>query len=114
MELTLMLQDRYAGRFQMGTGIDHPPLEGIYAVRIKRLNPGYGPGYRSAGASPVIRITPWANSGSTWAIKSAFTAPVTCAGIGQTNNRGSICLSERDIDNVYGILSIGSKVVIQR
>ena len=37
-----MLQDRYAGRFQIGVGTDHPPVEGIYAVREKRLNPTYG------------------------------------------------------------------------
>ncbi len=34
--------------------------------------------------------------------------------IGRDDNRGTICLGDRDIDDLYGILSVGSRVVIQR
>jgi hypothetical protein len=106
MELTLMLQDRYAGRFQIGTGLDHPPVEGIYAVREKV--PNRPPEDNIAGMNPWGRL--WIGLGNQIAIHGTNDA----RGIGQTNNRGSICLSDRDIDDVYGILSVGSKVVIQR
>ena len=42
LELTLMLQDRYAGRFAIGLGTDHRPIERTYTVCEKVLNPGYG------------------------------------------------------------------------
>ncbi len=105
MELTLMLQDRYAGRFQIGTGLDHPPVEGIYAVREKLLNHTEG---NIAGMNPWGRF--WIGLGNHIAIHGTDDVHA----MGRTTNRGSICLSERDIDDVYGILSIGSKVVIQR
>ena len=34
-ELALMLQDRYAGRFLIGIGREHRPVEGTYYVREK-------------------------------------------------------------------------------
>ena len=40
-ELTLMVQNRYAGRFPIGVGRDQPKLDGEYTVRDKTLNPAY-------------------------------------------------------------------------
>jgi lipoprotein-anchoring transpeptidase ErfK/SrfK len=34
--------------------------------------------------------------------------------IGHTEGRGSIFLSDRDIDDVYDILTVGSKIAIHR
>jgi lipoprotein-anchoring transpeptidase ErfK/SrfK len=35
-------------------------------------------------------------------------------GIRRADNRGTICLSDQDIDDVFGILSVGSRVTIVR
>ena len=34
--------------------------------------------------------------------------------VGHNTGRGAICLNDCDIDDLFGILSIGSQVVIQR
>ena len=115
MELTLMLQDRYAGRFAIGLGTDHRPMEGNYTVREKVLNPGYG-GY-SGGSFAIQPGDPKNPLGKFWiglGDQIGIHGTTNLGGIGRTDNPGSICLSQRDIDDVYGILSVGSKVVIQR
>ena len=53
-ELTLMLKDRYAGRFAIGIGGEHPPQEGSYIVRDKRELPLAG---MAGGALPMDPIT---------------------------------------------------------
>jgi LysM repeat protein len=101
-ELTLMLRDRYAGRFPVSF-IPAGHLEGIYTVLYKRVNPDRGA--PTAGAANASATSYWIDLG----------------GIGISSNRelsnaspGSISLGDRDIDDVYGILSIGSRVTIRR
>ena len=115
LELTLMLQDRYAGRFAIGLGTDHRPIERTYTVCEKVLNPGYG-GY-GGGSFAVQPGDPKNPLGKFWiglGDQIGIHGTTNPAGIGRTDNPGSICLSDRDIDDVYGILSVGSKVIIQR
>ena len=115
LELTLMLQDRYAGRFAIGLGTDHRPIERTYTVCEKVLNPGYG-GY-GGGSFAVQPGDPKNPLGKFWiglGDQIGIHGTTKPGGIGRTDNPGSICLSDRDIDDVYGILSVGSKVVIQR
>ena len=35
-------------------------------------------------------------------------------GIGRDDNRGSICVGDRDLHDLYGILTVGSRVTVQR
>jgi LysM repeat protein len=111
-ELMLMLQDRYAGRFPIGLGTDHPPTEGTYTVQAKQVNPAYqGPaGLLEPGNpnNPLGRFS--IDLGGGIAIHGSNDAH----GIRRPDNHGSICLSDHDIDDVFGILSVGSRVTIER
>ena len=55
-ELTLMVQNRYAGRFPIGVGRDQPKLDGSYTVRDKALDPAYK-GPDGVNSVPTIRRT---------------------------------------------------------
>jgi hypothetical protein len=112
-ELTLMVEGRYAGRFAIGVGCDQPKLEGTYIVREKNVNPVYrGPdGITVPGGDPRNPL------GKFWIGLSnniGLHGTVDPQNIGRDDNRGAICLGDRDIDDLYGILSVGSRVVIQR
>jgi len=112
-ELTLMVDGRYAGRFAIGVGCDQPKLEGTYIVREKSANPQYrGPdGITVPGGDPRNPL------GKFWIGLSnniGLHGTVDPQNIGRDDNRGTICLGERDIDDLNGILSVGSRVVIQR
>ena len=112
-ELTLMLGGRYAGRFPIGVGRDHPNLEGSYVVRNKTVNPArYG-----REASPAAGEADGGYPGGYWIDLG------NQIGIHGTNDpqnlhraagRGSVSLGDRDIEDVFGILSVGSRVIIQR
>ncbi|HEY4761960.1 MAG TPA: LysM peptidoglycan-binding domain-containing protein [Thermoguttaceae bacterium] len=111
--LSLMVQGRYAGRFSIGVGCDQPRLEGTYTVREKNINPSYhGPdGTMVPGGDPRNPL------GKFWIGLSdnvGLHGTVDTQNIGRDDNRGTICLTDRDIDDLYGILSVGSRVVIQR
>jgi len=111
-ELTLMLGRRYAGRFPIGVGQDHANLEGTYTVRHKMTDPPYN--------SPDGAIPPGAPSNP---LGRYYIDLGNYVGIHGTNNtrdlhrtagRGAIRLGDRDINDLYGILSVGSEVVIRR
>ena len=106
-ELTLILEGRYAGRFRIGIGRQLQQPEGDYVVSDKNTTP----------ASPT--------QGTRWiGLSKQAASPVGPEiGIHGTNNpldvgsitaSGSISLGARDIEDVYDILSIGSRVVIRR
>jgi len=116
-ELTLMLGGRYAGRFAVGLGRDQPQQEGAYTVTAKAEGPQYyGPGNVQVGPND-----PNNPLGKYWIGLNG--ANNTTLGIHGTNNpatirrndgQGGICLGDRDIEDVFSILSVGSRVVIQR
>ena len=102
-ELTLMLNDRFAGRFAIGVGRDRPPTEGAFPVVQK------GPENPTAQTAQMIVLANQA---------------VIHAGneqqLGRDDGPGSIAISQRDMNDVFDILiastpsSPGSQVVIQR
>jgi LysM repeat protein len=111
-ELTLMVNGRYAGRFRIGIGTDSAKLEGNYVVREKRTQVPYA--YADRSVVPEKSQTPnqifILDLGNGVSIHGTTDA----RGIGRAGNQGSICLGQPDIDDVFGILSVGSKVVIKR
>jgi hypothetical protein len=94
-ELTLMLQNRYAGRFAIGIGRDQPPAEGEFAIRDKKLD---SLGEAWLGLTDRIGIHGVADPSA----------------IGRDDCRGSICVGRRDLEDLYGILSVGSRVTVVR
>jgi len=112
-ELALMLQGRYAGRFSIGVGRDQPSLEGTYAVRGKSLNPPY---YGSDGVN-VNPGDPKNPLGGAWiglTDRIGIHGTNSPQGIGRDDNRGSICVGDRDLHDLYGILTVGSRVTVRK
>lgn len=112
-ELTLLLQDRYAGRFPIGIGKDQSNIEGVYTVRDKILDPAY---YGADGVS-FAHDDPKNPLGEAW-IGLTDRIGIHGAGdprdVGRNDNQGSICVGRRDIQDLYGILSVGSRVKVMR
>lgn len=112
-ELTLLLQDRYAGRFPIGIGKDQPIVEGAYTVRDKILDPAYN----GADGVSFAYDDPRNPLGDAWI---GLTDQIGIHGVGdprdvgRDDNRGSICVAPRDIQDLYGILSVGSRVKVVR
>ena len=105
-ELTLMLNERYAGRFRIGVGRDQPLLDGNYTVQDKTLNPAY----RGANDPNSPPSGAWIGLGDRIGIHGVSDPQ----GIGRDDNRGAICVDDRDLQDLYGILSVGSRVTIRR
>lgn len=111
-ELTLMLHGRYAGRFPIGIGQDQPVMTGLQLVKDKMMNPTY------YGSGQVIDADDPNNPLGERLIglgsRLSLHGTNDPQGIGRTGGPGTIRLSNRDIEDVFDILSIGSRVVIQR
>ncbi len=112
-ELTLMVQKRYAGRFRIGVGRDEPKLDGDYTVHDKTPSPSYrGPDGLNVGPND-----PQNPLGTAWI---GLTDRIGIHGtndpgaIGRDDNRGAICVGDRDLQDLYGILSVGSRVTVLR
>jgi LysM repeat protein len=114
-ELTLFVDGLYAGRFPITLGSDieassDSQLEGSFQVRSKQPGKTY---FSMDGrtipvdnpANPYGRV--WLDLGREICIHGSAT------GTGE-QTRGCISLSPRDADDVYGILSVGSKIRILR
>lgn len=109
-ELVLMVQGRYAGRFQIGVGRDAQGCEGVYQVREKSLNPRY---YSDQGVieanDPRNPLGPkWLGLEGRLGIHAARDP----GAFQDPQAPGAIFLIPRDMDDVFDILSIGSRVVI--
>jgi len=118
-ELTMMLGNLYAGRFPITIGRDQPNLEGTYVVTDK----GVGPTYYGPDGTTLVEHDPRNPLGSLWLGLGDPNGRSAGIGIHGTNDprtigrdapRGNIGLEQRDIQDVFGILSVGSRVVIQR
>jgi len=112
-QLSLMLADgSYAGRFNIGIGGEHPPREGVFAVSDKLVNPVYQGRDRAIGADDP------ANPLGERLIKLegdlAIHGTDRPENVGRTDLPGSISLSPRDVEDVFDILSVGSRVTIRR
>jgi LysM repeat protein len=113
-ELMLKLQGGYyAGRFPIAVGTDISQLEGTYTVREKTQKPIY---HAPDGASiahgdqrnPLGKY--WIGLGD----RIGLHGTPNESSVGQDVAFGVISLKERDIDDLYGILSVGSQVIIRR
>ena len=103
-EMTLMIKGRYAGRFPIGVGLDQPKLEGSYMVRDKK--PSGDPN------GPLGKYV--IDLGNDLGKQAAIHGTNDPQAVGRAGSRGAICLAERDIEDVFGILSVGSTVLIRR
>ena len=110
-ELTLWLGGRYAGRFPLAMGPEFQAIVGPFVVQEKtrrhaghsnlpwiRLAPGYGIAGNLAPADPQVGI-------------AGMQQPNTAK---QGATPGRIGVSVQDADDLFDILSQGSKVTIQR
>jgi lipoprotein-anchoring transpeptidase ErfK/SrfK len=112
-ELTLLTGDgSYAGRFKIGIGNEHPPQEGTFVVAEKVANPVYYGRERAISAedpqNPLGER--WIGLGNHVGIHGTNNPE----SIGRGDLPGSISLNERDVADVYDILSVGSRVTIRR
>ena len=112
-ELVLLTADNlYAGRFRIGVGSEHPPQEGTFAVSEKVENPVYYGRERAIGAedpnNPLGER--WIGLGKQMSIHGTNNPE----SIGRTDLPGSISLTEQDVEDVFDILSLGSRVTIRR
>jgi len=108
-ELTLFLNELYAGRFPFTVG-DQPPAPGEYKVVDKQQQRTYyGLDSRVIPANDPQNPYGgwWISLGGEVAIHGSPASPATQA-------LGCVSLSPQDAQDVYGILSLGSTVTIRR
>ncbi len=104
-EMTLMLDGRYAGRFNVVLSNDLSHAMGMWAVRDKRA-PSAAPG-NGTGRQWIELFN---NQSGSISMQGTNDTRVTTG----RDSRNTIWLSEQDMDDVFGILSVGSSVIIQR
>ena len=110
-ELTLFADKLYAGRFKITTGNDPAPLPGQYQVNDKQP----GRTYYVAGSGQTIPIDDPSNPyGRVWIDLGSNLSIHGSSPNGVAPGQGCIALTARDANDVFGILSQGSSVVIVR
>ena len=96
------LDGRYAGRFPLALSGDLQHASGFYSVKQKSGPPSEG--------KPMDQWIELSDT-SGHAIGIQATPDIRSA---DRNAHSTMWLSDRDMDDVYGILSVSSRVVIQR
>jgi LysM repeat protein len=115
--LTLFVRDCYAGRFSIGVGNDLTTPEGTFEVQKKLVRPTYYGGPTIEGGSPDNPLGEYALELGDHIYIHGTNDP---SSIGRAESKGCIRLSERDIADLFAILSEkterspGSKVYITR
>ncbi len=106
----MFLYGRYAGRFRIGVGQDQSTPDGDMTVQNKVVNPTYyGPGQVIGPEDPANPLGGrWIDLGNRIGIHGTNDP----GSIGRAESRGCIRLSPGDINDVYDILSVGSRVTI--
>lgn len=112
-QLTLFLEGMYAGSFPIGLGLDLKLPDGTYGVSAKLVNPTF-----QAADGVVAADDPNNPLGERWIDlgggQGIHGRPASMAGnLPQNGGRGMIYLSNRQDEDVYDILSVGSKVMIR-
>ena len=118
-ELTLALDGRYAGRFPIGIGQEWQPVEGEFEVQTKYTNPTY------YGRNQTIDADDPSNPlGEHWvglvSKDGSYSGPLGIHGtmasssVHHDDARGYLRLSPQDAEDVFDILTVGSKVIISR
>jgi len=111
-EVTLMLRGHYAGRFKCAVGQDATTPVGEYAVREKKANPTYyGPTGIVDADDPG---NPLGERQLDLGSKISLHSTNDPNGIAPNETRGSIRLGRADAEDLYDILSVGSRVAIRR
>lgn len=110
-ELVLMVQGCYAGRFRIGIGRDAQGAQGVYQVREKTLQPRYytDSGVIEAGDPRNPLGAKWIGLGGRLGIHAAQDP----SQFANPQAPGAIFLSPKDMDDVFDILSVGSRVEIR-
>ncbi|MDX1964441.1 MAG: LysM peptidoglycan-binding domain-containing protein [Pirellulales bacterium] len=110
-KLTLFLKDSYAGSFDLvALGQESQYKEDTYPVMRKALQPEYLTANGSIpGGSPQNPLGKFL-----LVLSNDLVIHGSSADIPPTDPRGSIRLSERDIEDVFDILSYGSRVTLRR
>ncbi|HZZ72801.1 MAG TPA: L,D-transpeptidase family protein [Pirellulales bacterium] len=111
-ELTLFVGGRYAGRFFIGVGRDVPLAQTTYWVKEKTVNPKYlgSNGQQIEAGDPANPLgARWIGLGGLAGIHGTNDP----RNIGRDDLRGCISMSQKDVADVYDILSEGSKVVVR-
>lgn len=110
--LTLWIESRYAGSFPINVGRDQVAPPGTFEVKDKVENPiYYGPDQVIGADDPANPLGErWISLGQQLGIHGSNDPQ----GTARADERGCIRLSDRDIHDVYDILSVGSKIVIRR
>lgn len=109
-ELTLFLNELYAGRFPITIGQDPAPIMGDFKIREKREDRDY---FSMAGQK-IPAGNPANPFGNVWLDLGREVCIHGSPAAGTDPHRGCISLSPQDADDVYGILSVGSTVRILR
>jgi lipoprotein-anchoring transpeptidase ErfK/SrfK len=107
-ELTLLLQDgRYAGRFPIGVGPELRQDGNLMVAEKRDLGaPGGNPGFPQDGSLGTRWIGLDRNQG--------LHGTNVSGPLGRPVGQGCISLGQRDIEDLYDILSVGSTVIIRR
>lgn len=118
-QLTLMLNGSYAGRFVIGVGRDNPPHEGQFTVLTKLVNPEYhiDANQKISGGDPANPLgTRWLGFGTAPTADDGFALHGTNDpnSLGRPDQPGCVALSQRDIEDIYDILSVGSRITVRR
>ena len=110
--LTLMLSNRFAGRFPVGIGVDQSTPEGEFVVKVKQPNPKYfGPDRVIEAGDPSNPLGKyWIGLDDHLGIHGTNDPQ----SIGRADSRGCIRLHPRDIEDVYDMMTVESRVRILR
>ncbi len=105
--------ERYAGRFPIAVGTEHPPQPGQhYVVQDKQVNPTY------YGADRVF--TPEDPQNPLGSRKIGLDQQLSIHGtndpmsLDREDPRGCIRMSARDVEDLYDILTVGSEISVRR
>lgn len=110
-ELTVFLDRLYAGRFPITVGADPGPVRGDFQVRDKRRDKTYF----SLDGRTIPGDSPENPFGGLWVDLGREVCIHGSPRQGEDEKkRGCISLSPEDADDVYSILSVGSKVRVLR
>lgn len=109
--LTLFAGRLYAGRFAITVNGSNVPAAGEYQVNDKQ--PGHS--YYAGNAQTVAPQDPQNPFGGVWIdLGNDISIHGTSSSPGQSARLGCISLAAKDANDLYGILSLGSNVVIRR
>lgn len=109
--LTMWLGGMYAGRFTIGIGQDQSTPTGEFAVLNKVTNPTYyGPQVVDAEDPTNPLGEHWIDLGNRIGIHGT----IEPQSVGRAESRGCIRLRPNEIQDVFDMLAVGSKVTIRR